>query len=261
VAEQDPYGFITNNLIILGAFVYSQNPDVFNALTNPDYVSFLKRYFASKTLKDQETACTCMYFLFKRRASITDFFVNNLDLLNTWLSYARTTDSDVKRAFLVSLKEMLKAPKSDEEREKLNEILRRLFSNLTSHQKFPDMGSENASIDYLIKTTDVPFEEVEREGLKVVKKLLNWEWGMRALFANSLAVNYLLNRGGAQKAKDILETKYRLIQKTMQSKYFFKAAGVIDSVIGSQLEIYYSQGVFGTEGAPSFVPEYASKTL
>ena len=123
------------------------------------------------------------------------------------------------------------------------------------------MGSENASIDYLIKTTDVPFEEVEREGLRVIKKLLNWEWGMRALFGNSSSVNYLLNRGGAQKAKDILETKYRLIQKTIQSKYFFKDTGVIDSVIGSQLEIYYSQGVFGTEGAANFVPEYSSKTL
>jgi len=260
-AEQDPYGFITNNLITLGAFVYSQNPEVFDALKNPDYILFMKRYFASKSLKDQETACTCMYFFFKRRVSITDFFVNNLDMLTTWLSYARTTDGDLKRAFLVGLRELLKAPKSDEERDKVNEIVRRLFSNLTSHQKFPDMGNENASIEYLVKASDVPFEEVEREGLRVIKKLLNWEWGMRALFANSMAVNYLLNRGGALKAKDILETKYRLIQKTLQSKYFFRQAGVIDPVIGSQLEVYYSQGVFGTEGGAQFVPEYSSKAL
>lgn len=32
--EADTYGFITNNLITLGAFVYSQNPNVFNALKN-----------------------------------------------------------------------------------------------------------------------------------------------------------------------------------------------------------------------------------
>ncbi len=136
-------------------------------------------------------------------------------MLNTWLSYAKSTDSDLKRAFLVGLKELLKNPKTEEEREKINEIVRRLFSNITSPQKFPDMGNENSSIDHLIKVTDVPFEEVEREGIKVIKKLLNWEWGMRALFGNSLAVNYLLNRGGAHKPKDILETKYRLIQKTL----------------------------------------------
>lgn len=118
-------------------------------------------------------------------------------MLNAWLSYAKTTDSDLKKAFLVGLRELLKAPKNDDEREKVNEIVRRLFSNLTSPQKFPDMGNENASVEFLVKITDVPFEEVERVGLKVLKKLLNWEWGMRALFSNSLAVNYLLNRGGA----------------------------------------------------------------
>ncbi len=92
----------------------------------------------------------------------------------------------------------------------------------------------------MVKTTDVPFEDIERSGLKVIKNLLHWEWGMRALYSSSLAVSYLLNRGGACKAKDILETKYRIIQKTMQSKYFFKTANVIDPVIGSQLEVYYS---------------------
>jgi hypothetical protein len=163
--EPDTYGFITNNLITLGAFVYSQNQEVFNALQNKEFVGFLKRYCASKTAKDQETACTCLYFLFKRKSSLTEFFVNNLDLLNSWLSYARTTDSDLKKAFLVSLRELLKAPKDLEEKEKVNEIVRRLFSNLTSSLRFPEMGNEMQSIEYLIKTTDVPFEELERPGL------------------------------------------------------------------------------------------------
>ena len=30
--EQDAYGFITKNLIILGAFVFSQKPEAFNAI-------------------------------------------------------------------------------------------------------------------------------------------------------------------------------------------------------------------------------------
>ena len=213
--EPDTYGFITNNLIILGAFVFSLNPSIFDALSNQDYVHFLTTYFTSKSLKDQETACTCLFFLFKRRSSLTDFFVNHLDMLSTWLSYARATDGDLKRAFMVSLRELLKAPKDEEERERLNEIIRRLFSNITTHQRFPEMGHEQASVEYIIKASDVPFEEVERTGLQVIKKLLNWEWGMRALYANSMAISYLLNRGGALKAKDILETKYRIIQKTI----------------------------------------------
>ena len=105
----------------------------------------------------------------------------------------------------------MKLPKSEDEIIKVNEIVRRLFSNLTSHQKFPDMGIELHSVEYLVKSTDVPFEDLERLGLKVIKNLLQWEWGMRALYSSSLAVSYLLNRGGANKAKDILETKYRRI--------------------------------------------------
>ena len=77
------------------------------------------------------------------------------------------------------------------------------------------MGQEQGSIEYIVKYSDVPFEEIERTGLQVMKKLLNWEWGMRPLYGNSMAISYLLNRGGAMKAKDILETKYRIIQKTI----------------------------------------------
>ena len=149
--------------------------------------------------------------MFKRKSEVTEFLVQNLDLLTSWLSWSRTTDTDLKKAFLASLRQLLKPPKSEEDKEKVNEIVRRLFSNLTSHLKFPDMGSELNSIEYLVKTTDVPFEDIERAGLSVIKKLLNWEWGMRALFGSSLAVSYLLNRGGANKPKDILETKYRII--------------------------------------------------
>jgi len=83
-----------------------------------------------------------------------------------------------------------------------------------------------------------------------VKQFIGWEWGMRAFYGNSLAVGYMLNRGGVHKAKDILETKYRIVQKTLQSPYFLRSSNVIDPVIGQQLEVYYSQGVFGTEGAP-----------
>lgn len=109
--------------------------------------------------------CTCFFFLFKRKSSLTEFFANNLDILTPWLSYARTTDSDLKKAFLVSLRELLKVPKDLELKEQVNEIVRRLFSNLTSATKFPDMGSEMQSVEYLVKTTDVPFEDIERAGL------------------------------------------------------------------------------------------------
>lgn len=105
----------------------------------------------------------------------------------------------------------------------------------------------------------MPFESGETLGLKVLKSLIKWDWGMRAVYANSKAVQYILGR--APRAKILTEKKFRLVEQTLKSKYFLKSSEIIDPVIGAQLEVYYSQGVYGTEGGTSYVPEYASKSM
>jgi hypothetical protein len=112
-------------------------------LQNPDYLKFFRKYFESKSSKDLETGCTCLHFMFKRKDSIITFFANNLDILKAWLSCARSTDDHLKKAFIVALKELLKVPKDLQMKESLNEIVRRLFSNLTTPAKFPDLSPEN----------------------------------------------------------------------------------------------------------------------
>jgi len=52
---------------------------------------------------------------------------------------------------MASLKQLLKVPKDLQLKEQVNEIVRRLFSNLTSPGKFPDMGNENQSVELLVK--------------------------------------------------------------------------------------------------------------
>lgn len=83
---------------------------------------------------------------------------------------------------------------------------------------------------------------------------------MRSWYSCSIAVKYSLDRP-QKKPKEIIERKYKLIEKTLQSPYFLKSSQVIDPVVGEQLEVFYSQGTYGTEGAPAFVPEYASKSM
>lgn len=102
----------------------------------------------------------------------------------------------------------------------------------------PNMGQEYSSIEYLVNVTNVPFEDFEILGLKVMKQLINWEWGMKTIYNHSVSVAYLLNR--QHKFKEIVETKYRLIEKTVKSNLFLKSNNVIDPVIGEQLEVYYS---------------------
>lgn len=60
---------------------------------------------------------------------------------------------------------------------------------------------------------------------------------MRAFYQNTEAVAYILTR--AAKSKTILEEKFRVVEKTLNSKFFLKSSTVIDPVIASQLENYY----------------------
>lgn len=94
---------------------------------------------------------------------------------------------------MYSLKELLKI-RPNEDKDKYNEIVRRIFSNLLTPNNFPEMGNENSSIEYLVTFTNVPFPEKEILGLKIMKQLINWEWGMKALFNSSQSVSYILSR-------------------------------------------------------------------
>jgi hypothetical protein len=68
---------------------------------------------------------------------------------------------------MISLKELLKL-KSEEDKEKYYEITRRIFANIKTPQNFPNLANEYQSVEWLIKNTDVPFEDMEMAGLKVI---------------------------------------------------------------------------------------------
>jgi len=75
-----------------------------------------------------------------------------------------------------------------------SEIVRRLFSNITTEQNFPNPGKDSSSIDLLITLCEVPDEPEELLGLSIIKNLLKWSWGFQAFFANERARRYLLVR-------------------------------------------------------------------
>ena len=83
------------------------------------------------------------------------------------MSFANTTEYDLKKSFLVSLKELFKL-RSEEDREKYNEIVRRIFANIKSPSNFPNLTNEYPSVEWLVKNTDVPFEDMELTCLKVI---------------------------------------------------------------------------------------------
>jgi hypothetical protein len=134
-----------------------------------------------------------MFFFFKRKECLLSYFANNIHLLKKWIACSKSTDQGLKKAFLVSLKELLKI-KPEDDREAYQEIIRRLFGNINTPNNFPDLGDEVKSAEYLVKQSDTPYEDQELIGLKVLRELIKWDWGMRALYGSSLCVNYLINR-------------------------------------------------------------------
>ena len=75
-----------------------------------------------------------------------------------------------------------------------SEIVRRLFSNITTEQNFPNPGKDSSSVNFLIEMTEVPDEKEELMGQAIIRNLLRWPWGFQAFFANERASKYLLIR-------------------------------------------------------------------
>ena len=88
--------------------------------------------------------------------------MQNLEMLKTWLNFHK--DTDLKMSWMASLTSLLEF--SDDVRH--SEIVRRLFSNVTSHANFPNPGKDSSSVNLLINLTDVPDEAEELQGLSII---------------------------------------------------------------------------------------------
>lgn len=137
----------------------------------------------------------------------------NLELLRQWLRMHR--DTDLKMSFMASLGSLLQF--SEDARH--SEIVRRLFSNITSEAGFPNPGKDSNSVNFLIEMTEVPDEAEELCGLQVIQNLLRWRWGFQAFFANKRARDYLLVRvpksqALALKQYDVVKTANEVSSQT-----------------------------------------------
>lgn len=98
---------------------------------------------------------------------------------------------------------------------KYSEMVRRAFSNVLSPQNFPQPGQESKTVDWLLDMMRVPFEEDEILGLKIMKQLCGWDWGVRVLFQNPNFVHYLTERVGVQ-SNPVLIEKFEIVTKAIQ---------------------------------------------
>jgi hypothetical protein len=94
-------------------------------------------------------------------------------------------------------------------------MVRRIFSNVTTPDNFPQPGQESATLTLLLEATLVPYETDELAGLEVMLQMCNWDWGTRVLFAHEKAVVYLTTHQPC--SNEVAIKRHEVVTKAIQS--------------------------------------------
>lgn len=183
-------------------------------------------------------------------------------MINHLLRVAKSTNSEQKNAFLIALRQLIKSPirkKDDEVNERESDILRMIFSNIYSPENFPNQfGQIDDSISFLVKMADTPYDNEEFLCLRLFKQLIKHKWGCKAFFLNQKAIKYVLDRKGNKSPKEIIEKRYSLINQICKEQDFIMDDSLIDVVVATQLQSYFSNGVWGSLKDTQDIPELAT---
>jgi len=95
--NEDSYGFLTSNMLLVGAKLYSVDPALFNPFENQNYMGMLRSYVCGSHNTDkphlQDIGLSCLYFLFvQKELCLVKYFIEdaaNHDLLNAFLRVAK----------------------------------------------------------------------------------------------------------------------------------------------------------------------------
>lgn len=118
----------------------------------------------------------------------------------------------------------MKYPELDE---RTSDILRMIFSNITSPENFPHgFGQIDDAISLLVHMADTPYDQEEMSCIRLFKQLVKHKWGCKNFFQNQKAIKYALDRGSHKMSavpitqdgnsakatmKGVVEKKYSLI--------------------------------------------------
>ena len=67
-SSEDSFGFLSSNMLLVGAKLYSVDPALFNPFDNKNYMSMLRQYICGSHNTDKphllDVGLSCLYFLF-----------------------------------------------------------------------------------------------------------------------------------------------------------------------------------------------------
>ena len=170
---------VSHSFLVSVSRIYSLHPTTFQL--PPSYFAFLGSNLESSAEADKECALSSLSFALRHKSGSLPQLLGLPDLIRYWLACGKTTSEQLRFAFYESLKGLL-AVESVEERDAFSHEVFLLASNVGAPQNHPVPGNLAKCVEDLMYYVDIPFTAMELKTLEVVRALLPWEWGYKALF-------------------------------------------------------------------------------
>ena len=190
-SNEDSFGFITSNMLLVGSKLYQIEPSLFNPFLNQNFMSMFKSYLLGPVDADKphhkDIALSCLYFIFSQKESCLIKHLiqqpENHEIITAFLRIPKSTNEEHRKSFLVALRMLLKidhlAPQDENsDSQRISDILQMVFSNICSPQNFPnEFGLIHDAINYLVAIANTTFENEEILCLRLFKQLIKHKWG------------------------------------------------------------------------------------
>jgi len=114
--NEDSFSFLTSNMLLVGAKMYSQDPTVFNPFENQNYMLMLRSHLCGPFDVDRphlkDVGLSVLFFLFvQKKDSLVKYLIErpeHHEILNNFLRVAKSTNQDHRHSFLVAMRQLLK---------------------------------------------------------------------------------------------------------------------------------------------------------
>lgn len=182
---EDSYGFITSNMLLVGAKLYSMDTELFNVFENENYTSMLKSYLCNPIDQSKphvkDIGIQCLFFIFKQKNHcLLKYLLQNKEnhcIVETLLHVSRISNNEYHQSYLQALVSLFTLEEKVEGAPDLTDSLKLIFSNLSSPEKFPNQfGSMSNSVNLLIKFLNSPEERDQLLVLELIQQLMKYKW-------------------------------------------------------------------------------------
>lgn len=216
-------------LFVLACAVSASQPGIFDT-SEPGFLKMMLKAAQTKA----SICVSCAYFIGQNKQALQSMLKapDGIAFFKTFLK----AKSDNRLTFTEALAQVCTSSAVNHQ-----EMVRRIFSNVTSPDNFPNPGHESKSVEWALENARVPFEGEQEAVLLLFQNLTAWEFGIKALFQNPQVVDYLTDRTHIE-GNAICLLKYDIVTTGVQSP---ADKGLVPAAALERLVEYKQGGVYG----------------